>query len=66
VEVSISGGGEAEVYIDGLRRGRAPLTWQGPPGKHIVRLRPASTFTPGLIEVTVATGSTVRAVFTPR
>jgi hypothetical protein len=66
VEVSINGAAEAEVYIDGLRRGRAPLTWQGPPGKHIVRLRPASTFTPGLIEVTVAPGATVRAVFTSR
>jgi hypothetical protein len=66
VEVSINGAAEAEVYIDGLRRGRAPLTWQVTPGKHIVRLRPASTFTPGLIEVTVAPGATVRAVFTSR
>lgn len=66
VEVSINGAGEAEVYIDGLRRGRAPLTWQGSAGKHIVRLRPASNFTPGLIEVTVTSGSTVRAIFTAR
>jgi hypothetical protein len=66
VEVSINGAGEAEVYIDGLRRGRAPLTWQGSAGKHTVRLRPASSFTPGLIEVTIPSGSTVRAVFTSR
>lgn len=66
VEVSIDGAGDAEVYIDGRSRGRAPLTWQGPVGKHVVTLRPASTFTPTLIEVTVASGSTVRAVFTPR
>jgi serine/threonine protein kinase len=66
VAVSINGPGEAEVYIDGRNRGRAPLTWQGSPGRHIVTLRPASTFSPILIEVHVVTGSTVQAVFTTR
>ena len=66
VEVSVSGSDEAEVYIDGRSRGRAPLTWQGSAGKHIVSLRPVSRFTPTLIEVTVTSGSTVRAVFTSR
>jgi len=66
IAVSITGPGEAEVYIDGRSRGRAPMTWQGSPGRHIVTLRPASTFTPALIEVKVVTGSTVQAVFTTR
>ena len=66
IAVSISGAGEAEVYIDGRNRGRAPLTWQGSPGRHIVILRPASPFTPALIEVNVTTGATVQAVFTTR
>jgi serine/threonine protein kinase len=66
VEVSVTGSDEAEVYIDGRSRGRAPLTWQGSVGKHVVSLRPASRFTPTLIEVTVTSGSTVRAVFTSR
>ena len=66
VEVSVAGNGEAEVYIDGRSRGRAPLTWQAPVGKHIVSLRPMSRFTPTLIEVTVTPGSTVRAVFSAR
>jgi serine/threonine protein kinase len=66
VEVSINGTGEAEVYIDGRSRGRAPLTWTASVGKHIVMLRPASTFTPALIEVTVKPGSTARAVFSTR
>jgi len=66
VDVSINGAGEAEVYIDGRSRGRAPLTWQGPAGKHIVALRPATSFSPALMEVTVVSGTTVRAVFTPR
>ena len=66
VEVSVSGNQDAEVYIDGRSRGRAPLTWQGSAGKHIVSLRPMSRFTPTLIEVTVTPGSTVRAAFTSR
>jgi serine/threonine protein kinase len=66
VEVSITGGSEAEVYIDGRSRGRAPLTWQAPVGKHVVSLRPMSRFTPTLIEVTVTPGATVRAVFAAR
>jgi hypothetical protein len=66
VEVSINGAGEAEVYIDGRSRGRAPLTWQGSPGKHVVALRPATAFSPALKEVTVVSGTTVHAVFTPR
>jgi serine/threonine protein kinase len=66
VEVSVTGSEEAEVYIDGRARGRAPLTWQGSAGKHIVSLRPMSRFTPTLVEVTVTSGSTVKAVFTSR
>lgn len=66
VEVSVSGNQDAEVYIDGRSRGRAPLSWQGSAGKHIVSLRPMSRFTPTLIEVTVAPGGTVRAAFTSR
>ena len=66
IAVSINGAGEAEVYIDGRSRGRAPLTWEGPAGRHIVTLRPASPFTPTLIEVKVIPRSTVQAVFTTR
>jgi serine/threonine protein kinase len=66
IEVSINGAGEAEVYIDGRSRGRAPLTWEAPVGKHVVTLRPASRFTPTVVDVNVTTGATVRAVFTSR
>ena len=66
IAVSIDGAGEAEVYIDGRSRGRAPLTWQGSAGRHIVTLRPASPFTPTLIEVKITPGSTVQAVFAAR
>jgi serine/threonine protein kinase len=66
IEVSITGAEEAEVYIDGRSHGRAPVMWQAPVGKHIVTVRPASRFTPTVVDVNVTTGSTVRAVFTPR
>jgi serine/threonine protein kinase len=66
IEVSISGAGDAEVYIDGRSRGRAPLTSQASVGKHVVTLRPASRFTPTVVDVNVTTGATVRAVFTAR
>ena len=66
IEVSINGGGEAEVYIDGRSHGRAPLTWQAPVGKHVITLRPASRFSPTVVDVNVAIGAAVRAVFTSR
>ena len=64
--VSIDGAGAADVYIDGIPRGRTPITWTGSPGRHIVTLRPASAFSPSSIQVTVAAGSTARAVFSPK
>ena len=66
IEVSISGSGPADVLIDGKNRGRAPLTWQASAGKHIVTLRPATSFSPLLMEVTVTPGTTTRAVFKRR
>jgi serine/threonine protein kinase len=66
IEVSINGSGDAEVYIDGRSRGRAPLTWQASVGKHVVSLRPASRFTPTVVDVNVTPGATVRAVFSSR
>jgi hypothetical protein len=66
LEVSIVGTGTADVYIDGENRGRTPLTWSGSPGRHVVTLRPATAFTPASISVTVAAGSTARAVFSSR
>jgi serine/threonine protein kinase len=66
IEVSISGSGSAEVLIDGKNRGRAPLTWQASAGRHIVTLRPATSFSPLLMEVNVTAGATTRAVFKRR
>ena len=66
LEVTINGTGAADVYIDGIPRGRTPITWTGSPGRHTVTLRPASAFSPSSIQVTVAAGSTARAVFSPR
>jgi serine/threonine protein kinase len=66
LEVSIRGAGAADVMIDGTNRGRTPLTWTGPAGKHVVTMRPATAFKPAVMEVTVVAGTTVRAVFTPR
>ena len=66
LEVSIKGTGAADVYIDGIPRGRTPITWTGSPGKHTVTLRPGRAFSPASIQVTVAAGSTARAVFSPR
>jgi len=64
--VSINGAGAADVFIDGIPRGRTPITWTGSPGRHTVTLRPASAFSPSSIVVTVAAGSTARAVFSPK
>ena len=64
--VSIDGAGTADVFIDGVARGRTPLTWTASPGRHVVTLRQATAFKPASISVTVAAGSTARAVFSPR
>lgn len=66
LEVSIDGNAEADVYIDGEKAGRTPLTWTGSAGRHIVFLRPGGSFTPASIAVTVSAGNTARAVFSPR
>jgi hypothetical protein len=66
LEVSINGTGAADVFIDGVPRGRTPLTWNASPGRHVITLRQVDAFKPASIAVTVAAGGTARAVFSPR
>jgi hypothetical protein len=66
LEVSINGTGAADVFIDGVPRGRTPLTYTLATGRHVVSLRPVNAYSPATISVNVSAGSTARAVFSPR
>jgi len=63
--VSLKGNGTSEVFIDGHNRGRTPLVWSGKPGSHVVMLRDSSAYSPTIMNVVIAAGDTVRALFTP-
>jgi serine/threonine protein kinase len=66
LSVSIkSGDTTAQVFVDGLRRGKTPLVWQASAGKHIVTVKGSKTFAPASMPVTVTPHDTVRAVFAP-
>lgn len=66
LSVSIkSGDTTAQVFVDGLRRGKTPLVWQASAGKHVVTVKGSKTFAPASMPVTVTPHDTVRAVFAP-
>lgn len=64
VSVAVRGGGIAIVVIDGIPRGRAPLTAQLAAGRHTVSVRGTTRYEPASTVVTVGSGSSVSAVFT--
>jgi len=63
IAVTLAGNARATVIIDGRERGRTPLFWQAPPGRHRVSLRGVSGYSPASITISVTAGDTARATF---